>query len=143
MTNKEIDTVDVTGELLDANEVEDLAPNKAADIVAKAPPTTTPASRNIGVRYTLIPFLLLTVALLGGLRLAGTDSSFIFLKPALLCLILASIMLALFFRSGLLRLNGWLSEDFPLLKNAANIAVLLALFAATTQIFNSLLPEQG
>jgi hypothetical protein len=30
-----------------------------------------------------------------------------------------------------------------MLKNTANAAVLLTLFAATTQLFNSLLPEQG
>jgi hypothetical protein len=81
--------------------------------------------------------------MLGGLRLAGADSSFIFLRPALLCLIFAAIMLVLFFRSGLVRLDGWFAEDFSLLKNATNAAVLVCFFAATTQLFNSLIPEQG
>jgi len=49
----------------------------------------------------------------------------------------------LFFRSGLLRLDGWFSEKFSTLKNVANGVVLLALFFASTQIFNSLLPERG
>jgi hypothetical protein len=53
------------------------------------------------------------------------------------------MMLFLFFRAGLIRLEGWFSEDFPMLKNLANAGVLLTLFAASTQIFNSLIPEQG
>ena len=146
MRNDDIETAnarDVTGELLADSEHEDLAPAKAADIAIVAPAASKPANRSFSVQYILLPFLLLTVALLGGLRLAGTDASFIFLKPALLCLILAAIMLALFLRAGLIRLDGWIAEDLSLLKNAANGAVLLSLFAATTQIFNSLLPEQG
>lgn len=131
---------DVTGELLDPVEHEDLAPVKAADLTVAG---RSPDHQRYTVRYVLLPVIFLTVALLGGLRLSGIDNSLVFLKPALLCLIFAAIMLALFVRSGLIRLNGWFAEDFPMLKNAANGAVLLSLFAATTQIFNSLLPEQG
>jgi len=93
--------------------------------------------------YFVLPFIFLTAALLGGLRLSAADNSFIFLKPALFCLIFASVMLVLFFRSGLIQLNGWFSESFEMAKNAANAAVLMSLFAATVQLFNSLLPEQG
>ncbi len=99
--------------------------------------------RKLYHRYFVIPAIFLTVAMLGGLRLAETDLSLIFLRPALLCLIFAAIMLALFFRSGLIRFDGWFGDDFSMLRNAANGAVLLTLFAATTQLFNSLLPEQG
>jgi hypothetical protein len=95
------------------------------------------------VRYIFLPLLFLTVALLGGMRLSGVDGSFIFLKPALLCLVFASILLVLFFRAGLIRLDGWFNESFPMRKNIANAAVLLSVFAATTQLFNSLIPEQG
>jgi hypothetical protein len=93
--------------------------------------------------YLVAPFLFLTVALFGGLRFADADNAFLFLKPALVCLIFAAILLVLFFRAGLLRLEGWFSEDFTLLKNVANGAVLLTLFAASVQIFNALLPERG
>ena len=146
MTENEIETTDktaVTGELIEDDARGDLVPDKPADIAVIAPKATASRNQTVAVRYILLPFLFLTVAMLGGLRLAGADSSLIFLKPALLSLILASIMIALFFRSGLVRIDGWFSEDFPLIKNAANAAVLLALFAATTQLFNSLLPEQG
>jgi hypothetical protein len=90
-----------------------------------------------------LPFIFLTVALLGGLRLDAADGAFLFLKPALVCLIFAVILLVLFFRSRLLKLEGWFSEEFSIVQNIANAAVLLALFFASTQIFNSLLPERG
>ena len=135
--------IEITGEVLDEDKREDLAPSKAADIAIVERSESTPVNRSLAVRYILVPLLFLTVALFGGMRLAATDGSFIFLKPALVCLILASIALALFFRSGLISLRGWLAEDFSLLKNAVNAAVLISLFAATTQLFNSLLPEQG
>ena len=143
MDNTRIEN-EVTGDLLPADEHEDLAVNKSADI-AVGTPRTSPRSSNqrYFLRYIALPFSFLTVALLGGLRLSGLDSSFIFLRPPLLCLIFAAIMLALFFRASLLRLDGWFSEGFSMLKNVANGAVLAALFAATTQLFNALLPEQG
>jgi len=67
----------------------------------------------------------------------------LFLKPPLVCLIFAVILLVLFFRANLIKLNGWFSEGFSTLKNIANACVLLTLFFASTQIFNSLLPEKG
>lgn len=95
------------------------------------------------VRYLLLPFVFLTSALLGGIRLGGTDNAFVFLRPSLMCLIFAVVLLILFFRAGLISPEGWFGEDLPLAKNLANGTVLLSLFAATTQLFNSLIPEQG
>lgn len=118
---------------------EDLA-IKTDSIVTRAPHKSP---QRMYRQYVLLPLVFLTVALLGGLRIAGADSSFIFLAPALLCLIFAVIMLMLFFRSGLIALDGWFAEDLPVVKNVANAAVLFTLFAATAQLFNSLLPEQG
>lgn len=134
--------VDVTGELVDTG-TEDLAAVKAGDIALSPKASAETASRPYAVRYILLPAIFLSVALFGGLRLSGIDSSFIFLKPALICLIFAAVLMALYFRSGLLSFHGWFSEDLSTLKNIANGAVLASLFAATTQLFNSLLPEQG
>lgn len=101
-------------------------------------------NRQFAVRnYILLPLIFLTVALLGGLRVGAEDSAFLFLKPALVCLIFASVLIVLFFRANLIRLDGWFSENFSTTKNLANASVLLALFFASTQIFNSLLPEKG
>ncbi len=95
------------------------------------------------VRYIFLPAIFLLVALLGGLRVAAETNDFLFLKPALACLIFASVLLVLFFRARLINLGGWFSEHFSPAKNAANGAVLLALFFASVQIFNSLLPERN
>jgi hypothetical protein len=93
--------------------------------------------------YLFVPFIFLTVTLLGGLRLADPGSEFVFLKPALFCLVLAVILLVLYIRGGLIVIDGWVNEEFPILRNIANSAVLLTLFAASTQLFNSVMPEQG
>lgn len=142
MTNGQTDK-DIVGEILPADEHEGLAVNKVSDIVVHAERGDEPSNQRSFLRYIVLPFIFLTVALIGGHRFSGADSSFIFLKPALLCLIFAAILLALFFRAGLVRIDGWFSEGFPILKNVANGAVLVTLFAATVQLFNSLLPEQG
>ena len=93
--------------------------------------------------FVYLPIIFLTVALLGGLRLASGDGSFIFLKPSLLCLILAAMLMILFARAGLIRIGSWFSEDASLLSNAASGIVIASVYAASTQVFNSLIPEQG
>ncbi len=95
------------------------------------------------LQYIVLPSIFLTVALLGGLRLGQAGSDFIFLKPALICLIFAVILLVLFFRAGLLKIEGWFSENFSTVRNVANASILFALFFASVQIFNALLPEKG
>ena len=140
----ELENKDVTGEVVEDAASEELAPVAASAVARPAAVTEKELiRRRLFLRYLLLPFLFLTVALLGGLRIDGADRSLIFLKPSLLCLILAIIMLTLFFRSGLVQVRGWFGEDMTTLKNAANISVLITLFAASSQLFNSLLPEQG
>lgn len=130
----------VTGELVSETDSAIVSPT-GREISVRA--NNESRRQRLYLRYIVLPFIFLTVALLGGLRFSGTDSSFIFLKPALFCLIFAVVLLVLFVRAGLIRLDGWFSEDFPLAKNIANGAVVLSLFAATTQLFNSLIPEAG
>ncbi|MBA2494090.1 MAG: hypothetical protein H0V31_05270 [Acidobacteria bacterium] len=119
----------------------EVAPRVEKQIVKDQKPKTE--NQKFYLQYILLPLIFLTAALLGGLRLSATDSALIFLKPPLICLIFATILLVLFFRSGLLKLEGWFSESFSMLKNTANVGILLTLFFASTQIFNSLLPETG
>lgn len=95
------------------------------------------------LRYILLPFIFLTVTLLGGLRLSAENNAFIFLKPALVCLIFATILIILFFRGRLISVADWFSEDFPVLKNTADGLIMLTLFTASAQVFNALLPEKG
>ena len=95
------------------------------------------------LNYIILPLIFLTVTLIGGLRLALADNAFIFLKPELICLIFASVLLILYFRAKLIQLEGWFSDKFTSLKNVANAVILLTLFTASVQVFNSLLPEKG
>lgn len=105
--------------------------------------SSKPRNQRAVLTYIILPATFLTVTLLGGMRLGATDNAFVFLKPALVCLVFASVLMILLLRSGLIALNGWFSEEFSTLKNAANGAVLLTLFGASTQMFNSLMPEKG
>lgn len=93
-------------------------------------------------RYVLLPFVLLTVALLGGLRVQP-DQSFRFLAPPLVTLIMAVLLMALFAKGGLILLDRWLSSRQTPLANVSHALTLLALFIASAQAFNSVLPERG
>jgi len=101
-------------------------------------------SRNrILVRFIVLPTIFLTVTLLGGLRVDAATHGFDFLAPPLVTLIFAVLLLSLFVRAGALDLRSWLSSDQPALTNVSHFLTLLALFFATAQAFNSVLPESG
>jgi hypothetical protein len=95
------------------------------------------------LRYLLLPFMLLTVTLLGGVRLRAEDKAFVFIAPPLVTLVLALLLLVLLVRGQLLVIGRWLRADAPLLDNAAHTLTLLALFFASAQAFNAVLPERG
>ena len=138
----------VDGELLEIPADKEPKANKKNNLLIENKEQKTHRERSIinqksFLQYIVLPWIFLTVALLGGLRFGAQTNDFLFFKPPLVCLIFASILLILFFRANLIRLDGWFSERFSTLKNAANVAVLLTLFAASTQIFNALLPENG
>ncbi len=121
----------------------DLAAYDESTIRLAADAGSTAARKGSYITYALLPLIFLTVMLLGGMRIGATDNEFIFLKPALVALVFAALTLVLFVRSGLLTVGGWLNENYPLLRNAANAGILATLFAATVQLFSALLPEQG
>ena len=145
---------------IDTKEDETVIPGKSKTVQTDDDETIVPAKKRIGKSleipiqnpkskiqnqrvYLLLPFIFLTVTLLGGWRLSSADNAFVFWRPALFCLISAAILMVLFFRARLISVEGWFSEDFSALKNVANGSVLITLFAASAQIFNALLPEQG
>ena len=104
----------------------------------------TNRSRNRAlVNFVLLPFLFLTVALLGGLRIGAESRTFIFIAPPLVTLLLASLSLLLFVRGGLLRFHQWVGSDFPPLTNIAHTWMFITIFFASAQAFNSVLPEAG
>lgn len=95
------------------------------------------------VRYWVLPLVFLTVALLGGLRVGAVDHAFIFFPPPLITLLLAVLLMLLFLRGGLFELRSWIRGDNPPLRNVSHFWVLLTLFFASAQAFNSVLPERG
>jgi hypothetical protein len=101
-----------------------------------------PARRRAAARVLLLPLVFLTVALLGGMRVA-TDRSFVFLPPPLVTLVMAALLASLFLRGRLVRLEAWLGGRHGVLTNVSHALTLLTLFFASAQAFNSVLPEQG
>jgi len=127
----------------------DVVARSESDLVTQAGESITqvgqrpePARRAYLV-YLYVPVIFLTSTLLGGLRFSSADGSFVFLKPSLVCLIFAAMLMVLFARARLIMIDSWFSEDRPLLANIANGLVIATVFAASTQVFNSLIPEQG
>jgi hypothetical protein len=93
-------------------------------------------------RHVLLPFVLVTVALLGGLRVPP-DQSLRFVPPPLVTLIMAAMLMALFGRGRLVIFDRWVSARHTALANVSHALTLFALFFASAQAFNSVLPEQG
>ena len=105
---------------------------------------TDNSSRNGAlVRFIVLPLCFLTVALLGGLRVSSENHTFIFIAPPLITLILAVLLMLLLVRGRLLEFSRWISTANPPWINISHIWVLVTLFFATTQAFNSVLPERG
>lgn len=88
----------------------------------------------------VLPLLLLTVTLLGGLRIAGDIR---FAVPPLSALLLAMLLLGALVRSRVLAPEALMHTDRSPLENSSGLIVLLALFAASAQTFNLLTPDRG
>lgn len=93
--------------------------------------------------YLVLPLIFLTVALLGGLRVSAEDRAFVFFPPPLITLVLAVLLMLLFVRGRLIELRMWTSADNPPLRNISYVWLLLTVFFASAQAFNSVLPERG
>lgn len=101
-------------------------------------------SRNLSlVNYLVLPFIFLTVALLGGLRVSDGSHAFVFMPPPLITLVLSVLLLLLFVRGSLIELHSLISVENPALTNIAHVWLLITLFFASAQAFNSVLPEHG
>jgi hypothetical protein len=106
--------------------------------------TQTNRSRNrLLVEFLVLPILFLTVALLGGLRVDAENRTFIFAAPPLVTLLLGVLLMLLLVRGRLVRLHQWVGSELPPLTNVVHIWMLITLFFASAQAFNSVLPERG
>ena len=108
------------------------------------PKTKTNRSRNRALlNYVVLPMILLTVVLLGGLRVGTESRTFIFVAPPLVTLLLAVLLVLLLVRGRLISFHQWIASDLPPLTNVVHIWLLITLFFASAQAFNSVLPERG
>lgn len=87
-----------------------------------------------------LPAIFLTVALLGGFRLAERVTMTV---PSLWALVLAVLALALLVSSGALAPDRLVHTARPVLANLNGLILLLALFLATAQVFSLATPESG
>lgn len=88
----------------------------------------------------VLPASFLTVALLGGLRVAPAIR---LVPPPLISLVLAMLLLAGLVRSGVFAPHAVLNSDRSTLENSSGLAVTLTLFAACAQVFTLVTPEHG
>jgi hypothetical protein len=102
------------------------------------------AERNRALlQFIVLPTILLTVGLLGGLRVDGQTRQFVFIAPPLVTLVMAILLGSLFVRAGAIDLHHWLAIEQPTLTNLSQLLTLMSLFFASAQAFNSVLPESG
>jgi hypothetical protein len=95
----------------------------------------TPAREAFG-----LPLTLLTVVLLGGIRLTTPVA---IAPPTVFSLVLASVVMAVFVQSGALDPSRLVEANRPPLANLNGLLALLALFIAHAQIISRLTPDTG
>jgi hypothetical protein len=88
----------------------------------------------------VLPVLFLTVALLGGVRLADRV---VLLPPPLFALVLAVMLVGVLVKSGALAPDLLVHANRSAMENANGALVLASLFAAAAQAFNAAIPEWG
>jgi hypothetical protein len=95
----------------------------------------TPAREAFG-----LPLTLLTVVLVGGVRLT---TPVVFAAPTLFSLVLASLLLAVFAQSGVVDPSRLLHAERGTWANVNGILVLASLFLANAQVISRLTPDSG
>ncbi len=81
-------------------------------ILVSEQPASAPSDQRTVLTYIVLPVAFLAVTLLGGLRLASADNAFIFIKPALICLVFASVLMIILVRSHLIESADGLARNF-------------------------------
>jgi hypothetical protein len=87
-----------------------------------------------------LPVLFLTIALLGGFRLA---ERVLLVPPSLTSLVLAVILLSVLVRAGVIHPPALLHAGRTGAENTSGVVVLITLFAASAQALNLLIPDRG
>ena len=87
-----------------------------------------------------LPLTLLTVVLIGGIRLTAP---IVIAAPTAFSLVLATILMAVFVQSGALDPARLLHSGRPALANFNGLLALVALFLANAQVISRLTPDSG
>jgi len=90
----------------------------------------------------LLPAIFLTVALAGGFR-ADAAGVIRLAPPPLVALLLSVLLVGALVRARALAPGRLMNERRGVLDNLSGLVVLLTLFAASAQVFNTLTPEAG
>lgn len=91
----------------------------------------------------VLPFIFLTVALLGGFRTLPGNVGLRFLSPPLMTLVLATLLVSVLASSRVLVPWRLMNPRRTAIENLTGAAVLLSLFAASAQLFNLVTPDGG
>ena len=95
---------------------------------------------SVAVEAFYLPLVMLTVTFLGGLRVADRV---ILMPPPLVGLVLATLLLGILVRSGVLAPERLMNADRTTPANLSGLVVLIATFLASAQVFNLATPESG
>jgi drug/metabolite transporter (DMT)-like permease len=90
-----------------------------------------------------LPLIFLTVTFGGGLRISAANHQLVFLPPSLMALVLALLLLGALVRTGTLIPDQLMHPERPPLANLSGLLVVITLFAAAAQVFNTTTPETG
>src|SRR6476659_3401558 len=88
----------------------------------------------------VLPLLFLTVALLGGLRVAAPVR---FVPPPLIAIVVGLLLVAALIRAAVLVPRDFVGGQRTPLEQASGLTVLIALGAASVQVFTLLTPDRG
>jgi len=88
----------------------------------------------------VLPLLFLTVTLLGGLRLGAPVR---FIPPPLLAIVVGTLTVAALIRAAALEPRDFVAAHRQPLEKASGAIVLIALGAASIQVFTLLTPDRG
>ena len=102
----------------------------------------SPQDLPVGREAFTLPLLLLTVAAVGGVRI-GETGALALVPPSLISLVLAVLLMAAMVGAGALAPHRLANAHRSGLENASGVAVLIALVAASAQVFTMLTPPTG
>lgn len=95
---------------------------------------------SVALEAFYLPLIMLTVTLLGGLRVA---ERVILMPPPLVTLVLAMLLLGILVRSGALAPDRLMSTERSAVANLNGLVALIGTFLASAQAFNLATPESG